>query len=541
MSVTILTRLRDIKVFSNIQELGKQTIEKIAQATGLHQSSVYRSISAQEKRNKYPESEIWETKVGQEFLQRLVSATVYEFGIKGNQGAERINSYFQHLRIHEHVGVSASSLRTIKREMELEINGYQTEQEEAEREKGGTVKKVVGSGDETWFGEDMYLVLMDLVSGYLIVEEQAVDRTHETWSSKAESRLKKLGLEVKHFVGDRAPALVKLGRETFGCLAGADIFHAQYDLSKWLGRSLHGKLGQACQTYNKAKKKLTTLEKKGVAEEKIAIQKEVVTQSEQQVQAVETDRQAYKNAQQAISMAVHAFCITDNQPQTSQKATQAIQVQLQELQTIAKRQDIEDKDATVGKVKRQLSDLTGIVDLWWKWTSESLTDTDPQLQLWLLHTLLPVVYWHLQIKKTDNSDIRHRYQAAFDNAVLGLKNSAFTHSVSKKDMEKHLLWATWACNYFHRASSPVEGRNGCLAQSYHNGRGLSKRRLAALTAIHNFDTKRWDGSTPAQRLFGHAFPDMFEWLLLRRKPLPLPRAYKSSITLQPLILNALAP
>ena len=151
---------------------------------------------------------MWETKAGQEFLQRLVSATVYDFGIKGNQGAERMSEYLQHLRIHEHVGVSASSLRTIKRDMELEIKRYQTEQEEGEREKVCEVKKVVATGDETWFGEDLYLVFMDLVSNYLIVEEQAADRTHETWSSKTESRLKELGLEVNHFVSDRAPALL---------------------------------------------------------------------------------------------------------------------------------------------------------------------------------------------------------------------------------------------------------------------------------------------------------------------------------------------
>ena len=312
-------------------------------------------------------------------------------------------------------------------------------------------------------------------------------------------------------------------------------------MSKWLGRSLHGKLGRACKAYNKAKETLTTLEDKGATEEKIATQKEVVTQSEQKVQAVETDRQAYKNTQQAISVALHAFSVTDNQPQTSKKATEAIQEQLQELQTIAKSQAIEDKKNVVGKVKRQLPDLTSIVDLWWKWTCESLTDTDTKRQQWLLHTLLPVVYWHIQAKKTDNSDIRHLYKSAFDKAVLHLKNDPFSRSVSKIDMEKHHRWAIWACNHFHRASSPVEGRNGCLAQSYHNGRGLSKRKLAALTAIHNFDTKRWDGSTPAQRLFGHAFPDLFEWVLLRRKPLPLPRSYKSSKPLQPLILNTVAP
>ncbi len=53
--------------------------------------------------------------------------------------------------------------------------------------------------------------------------------------AKDKQDCKKMGIEVKHFVSDRAKALLKLATSSFGTLAGADIFHAQYDLSKWLG------------------------------------------------------------------------------------------------------------------------------------------------------------------------------------------------------------------------------------------------------------------------------------------------------------------
>jgi len=46
---------------------------------------------------------------------------------------------------------------------------------------------------------------------------------------------------------------------------------------------------------------------------------------------------------------------------------------------------------------------------------------------------------------------------------------------------------------FQRSSSAVEGRNGCLSQMYRNGRGLNKKRLNALTVIHNYGIKREDG------------------------------------------------
>ena len=67
-------------------------------------------------------------------------------------------------------------------------------------------------------------------------------------------------------------------------------------------------------------------------------------------------------------------------------------------------------------------------------------------------------------------------------------------------------------NSFQRSSSQVEGRNGYLAFIHHSQKGIPEQKRKALTVIHNFDTKREDGSTPAQRLFKREFPDLFEFL-----------------------------
>ncbi len=42
-----------------------------------------------------------------------------------------------------------------------------------------------------------------------------------------------------------------------------------------------------------------------------------------------------------------------------------------------------------------------------------------------------------------------------------------------------------------------------LSRLHHTSRGLDAQTLAVLTVIHNFDIRRGDGTTPAQRLFGH--------------------------------------
>jgi hypothetical protein len=76
---------------------------------------------------------------------------------------------------------------------------------------------------------------------------------------------------------------------------------------------------------------------------------------------------------------------------------------------------------------------------------------------------------------------------------------------------------------FQRSSSAIEGRNGYLSRLHHCGRGISQQQLRVLTVIHNFDLKRTDGTTAAQRLFGEEFPDLFEWVIAQMGDLPLPR------------------
>ena len=86
--------------------------------------------------------------------------------------------------------------------------------------------------------------------------------------------------------------------------------------------------------------------------------------------------------------------------------------------------------------------------------------------------------------------------------------SPLTLTLDPADLERWVLWSQDFCAKYQRTSSAVEGRNGYLAKLHCAGRGFSEQSLKALTIIHNFDLKRPDGSTAAQRLFGHPFPDL---------------------------------
>ena len=114
----------------------------------------------------------------------------------------------------------------------------------------------------------------------------------------------------------------------------------------------------------------------------------------------------------------------------------------------------------------------------------------------------------------------------------------FHSGLSDSDLKRWLEWGEWMVRQFHRSSSAVEGRNGCLSQMYHNGRGLTESRLKALTVIHNYGLRREDGTTAAQRLFGKPFPDLFEWLASQMGELPVPRKARQRGVRNPLKLQS---
>lgn len=541
MSITAEVRNRDKKIFANVIEFDRRSIRTIGEVIGMSKDKVYRGLAAIDKRNKYPESHLWETEEGQAWLLIMVLAVIYVFGLKGNQGAERMNEFFERIRLEGHIGVSPSSLRNMRHEIEKLLVEFQRTQETQQREKGEGNREIVASGDETWFNDDMLLVLLDLVSGYLIVEEEAKDRSYETWNAKAQTRLKELGLRVRHFISDRGKSLVKLATAGFGCLAGADIFHAQYGISKWLGRSLYGKLGSATKQLREVKAKLVKLEEKEAKPDEIAAQKQRVKEKQAELDVVKAGRETYSAVQRTISATVHAFDVEDNQPQSSEQVEERLEEQSQRLEQIALDHSVKDNKDAVGKFRRQIEDVASIVDAWWLWNEESLDDDiGTDIRNWLMYVLLPVIYWHDQLEKTRNPEMRKVYEAALQKAQAAYADHPMTPTVSKKELDRWRTWAKWASGNFHRASSAVEGRNGSLSQSYHNGRGLTSRRLGALTVIHNYDTHRSDGSTPAERLYGEQFPDLFDWLLNRMGALPLPRKSRQRIAHDPLAVGAVA-
>jgi len=70
------------------------SIRKLAALTEIPKSSVHRQINGIEKRNIYPESNLWETEEGYSWLSRFAYAIIFIFSIKFGVGATTISSFF---------------------------------------------------------------------------------------------------------------------------------------------------------------------------------------------------------------------------------------------------------------------------------------------------------------------------------------------------------------------------------------------------------------------------------------------------------------
>ena len=329
--------------------------------------------------------------------------------------------------------------------------------------------------------------MLDLVSGYLLLEEFSTSRTTQTWQARVEKVLQTFSVRVRYLVSDRAKALIKLALEYVGCRSIADLFHALHEVAQGFSFAIQRRLDQAQQELQAARATLEKLPDTPLSPRVQAVERlPQLEQTVQHWQAVQTD---YRGLLQDFSQSVHPFAVTTLAPQTSVSVAQQLRQTVEQLETLAHCNDLPRADKYLKPVKRLIEDLASLMTVWWDWVDHSLADTvrEPLMQLWLKETLLPKVYLEQQVKLCRSSAQRPVYRAAWE---LACQKFAAHPRTAQWDADGLADWTRWAETMvarFQRTSSAVEGRNGYLSQIHHAGRGLSTDDLKVLTVLHNFE------------------------------------------------------
>ena len=517
-------------IFNAIREYGKQSIRRLADRTGLSKSSVHRHLQAMDRRDRSPESSLWETPAGRAWLIRLVVATLFVFGFKRGVGAETLSEFFSRLRLEGHVGCSPSALRSVLHTLERLLLDTAVAWEK-EGIAHGEIRPVIGAVDET-FLQRMMLVFMDLATGYLLMEEVAADRSYATWFDRANARLTTFGTEMLYLVSDRAKALIKLADAGLGCPSIPDLFHLGHDLAKGYSLAIFGHLRQAKRDLEQAKQCLEKLPKSAQADPA------QVAQAQARVAACATSvnrwqevGSAWRQGLSNLSRILHPWRLAGSIRQTSKEVEEQLRAELEAIETLLETNGLPMKQDTLAKVRKQLAGISALVDFWWQTVHQDVAQMamTPKWTQWADELLLPLMYWQEQLRRT-----RHPVQKAQIALVLQAVEEVFERHPCTRQLKPELLagWKAWAAEHaraFHRASSAVEGRNGYLSQMQHNHRGLPLRRYQVWTVLHNFDCRAADGTTPAARFFRRSFPDLFESVLSQIGELPMPRQRRQAI------------
>jgi hypothetical protein len=514
---------KSLQIFKCLCDHGTQSVRRLAQKTGLSKSSVHRLQRAMERRDGHPESWLWETEAGRQWLTRLVVATLYTFGLKRGVGMDTMHEFFARLHLATQVGCSPSALRRVMQTLEAAILET-TATWEQDGVATGDGQEIIGAVDET-FLERMVLILLDLTTGYVVLEETADDRSYATWHALVDQRLAALRAQVRYVVSDRAKALIQLAEKGLECLSMPDFFHLMHDIVKSYSLALGQRLKQARQELQKAEDRLRRHHESDTQGEAYREATHQVEVHHAEVTHWEARQQEYRQQLEILSLTLHPFAIDDSAPQTSTQVEARLHAQVEAIEALAHASQLPERQAALTKVKKQLPAVAALVDFWWQGVRQDLEHAavSPDWQRWAQEALLPRRYWEHQVTRTRCARRKAKMQRVLARVRAEFDAHGITRSLPPQALEDWQTWATQQVYAFQRASSAVEGRNGYLAGMHHQQRGLPKRRYKVWTVLHNFDCRASDGTTPASRFFRRSFPDLFETVLSQVGDVPRPR------------------
>lgn len=346
------------KVFETLWTQGC-SIRNAAKRTGMSKSSVHRHKQAIERRQTCPESSLWESSEGYQWLVRLVWATIYCFGIKQGIGSESLSEFFKLLRLEQHIGVSPDCLRKLEVKLKGKIIAY-GQQQTLEGQPLKPIEICVGS-DEVFFGAPI-LVMLELSSGFILLETEAANRQYNTWQQHAEAALPSEQFHCRWMVSDGAKALLKLALDGLGCRWVPDLFHAIWNLGKPIGSTLGRRLAQLNKQLHTLEAQLHKAQQQGKPTDTLESQQQELATEQTLTQKAQ---QTYHQALQQISTRIHPFAINGTGMQTALSVQAALEEPLKTLETLTQTWAIPKATKAIQSFKAQIPAMAMGVNAWW--------------------------------------------------------------------------------------------------------------------------------------------------------------------------------
>lgn len=491
------------------------------------------------------------------WLHQIVTAAHLVMGQVGTCGVGVICQFLQLSGLSAFIGSSYGSQYGIAVALEESVVRYGA----AEQERLGArmaSREITACLDET-FHPEICLVGIEPASNFILVERYSEQRDAESWDQHLKAALQALPVTIRQVTSDAASGLLRYARETLGASHSPDLFHIQRELVRATAWPLSQKLRQAEKRLaqaaaelarSKAKRKRYWRHPRPGRPPNFArsIERATVRRAEAQ-QALTIVQQHQAQAQAAIqglSQTYHPL----NLDTGVWRCPKAIEAELRRhfdiLEQVIRAADLPDSaQAKFAKAKRQLPPMVETLsrfDRHRQAQTQRLPQWEtPRLRQDFQQHLLPAIYLTKVAAQTSDLAQAQALQVTADALLRPLRTPDAPIQTLSPDHRQQLEALAQACvQTFQRSSSCVEGRNAQLALRHHSFHRLSPRKLQALTTIHNFFLKRPDGSTAAERFFGHTPKPLFDWLL-QSLPFPPRPAQKRPPKPKPGLLDVLCP
>ena len=511
MNEAMSLRQRAIIFFKHLG-IKSEPVRKTEEVISIPKSSVYRLRMGQKRRIAATGHHFFETEEGLAWLHRLFIAVLLVFGIQSGVGSVTISLFFNLILVGSYIAISPSSIKNSKQKMRAGIEAFGVIQMLVVLKQCENKELHLG-GDETTFGANQFLILMELTSGFIFTEALVTDRKEATWKKHTESLLKPFK-KILSFASDGGKALLNLGK-VYLCDNTMDLFHFLKDMRSLFATKFHSKRRALTTKLEKIKKSGATYEDKAAAEKEI----------NDGLLVLDNGQKQYRQCLFTVSTQVHPFK-NIVEPKSSLELKSELHEQVELLRRVAKECSITDKYNLLQRAENRVEPCSLLNDLWHSWVDASLlcNISAPEVQAWAKEVLLPYYYWKQQAKKSKRKErLRDYYQDIESRAKAALD----AHPLTQEHLIKSWIqWAVAMVNKYQRTTSAIEGRNARLTHYYFATRGVRASHVTALTVLHNFWIRREDNSSAATRLCGTEFPDMFDWLLKYMPEMPLPRKAK---------------
>ena len=347
-----------------------------------------------------------------------------------------------------------------------------------------------------------------------------------SWWEPIEEKVLGWGMGIGSIVSDRAKALIKLGGSDYlNVISIPDLFHFTQDFGKMAGLQIGRKRAAAKKKFGEAT---------DAGREKL----------KEEFEKIDRAYQKYRNEMRQINKTVHPLNDKDGW-NTESGVEKSLLACLRNTSLLAAELDMDVVLDKASKILSQISPISQAVQVWVNTAKQKLDDwitggkISKEEKCWIEKNGLPFVYWKNQLNRTPaklrNQDLRIYYKQRLENARQRALDDPATKEIEQDRQEQLLLMADKLAITFQRSSSQTEGRNGYLSFVNHAHKGFPKDRLKVLTVIHNFDIRRNDGTTPANRLFNQEFPDLFDFICSGVTGFKEPRRRKN----KPLIVSIL--